>query len=145
MEFKLSTLTYEEVLRFLKETDNEFQLPLSAKVDLLSYAKKLSEFSMFSYCVENEMIVGMISCYMNRPPEAYISNVCVRSEFRKRGLFLTMFNNLLNCLKELHFSSIRLEVANDNTIARTVYSKLGFLPSGVASDKSQYLSFTINY
>ena len=42
------------------ETDGDFLTPLSTHINIDVYAKKLSEFSDFAFCRDNESIVGMI-------------------------------------------------------------------------------------
>ncbi len=143
MEFNIGKLPFNEVRTFLFETDKEFQTPLSSKLNIDEYAFKLSHYSEFSYCNDESIIVGMISCYMNRPPNAYISNVCVRSHYQNQGIFKQMFNNLVDALKSRGFTTIRLEVSDDNVIAQKAYTNMGFIYSNRASDNSYYLSFSI--
>lgn len=143
MEFNIGTLPFDEVRTFLIETDKEFQTPLSSKLNIEEYAFKLAHHSEFSYCHDESEIVGMISCYMNRPPYAYISNVCVRSNYRNRGIFKQLFNNLVDTLKTRGFTTIRLEVSDDNVIARKAYANMGFFFSERASEYSCYLTFSI--
>ena len=139
IDYLFGSLSYDEIYQFLLDTDTAFQTPLSNKVNLEEYARKLSTFSMFSYCRDEGSIVGLISCYMNYPPEAYISNVCVQPYYRNKGLFKKMLEVLIKQLEQTAFTSIRLEVSDDNVLAQIVYKKSGFVPIGRASYNSQYL------
>ncbi len=139
MEFCFGNLGFEQVLTFLRETDKEFKHPLSEKVNLEEYARKLSQYSSFSYCVEQDEMIGMISCYTNRPPEGYISNVCVKSSHQGCGVFSKMLDELLKRSATLGIKRLKLEVNDDNENAIWVYEKWGFRIIGNASQCSKYM------
>lgn len=143
MEFKIEELSFDEVRQFLVETDDELLTPLSQKVNIEEYAFKLARFSVFSYCLDGNQIIGLICCYMNRPPQAYISHVCVRSTYRNKGVFRQLFSGLVEKLKDLGFTSIRLEVGDENVVAQSVYDRMGFVFDERASAISRYLVFHI--
>lgn len=126
MEIVFGHLTYEEVYEFLKDTDEEFDVPLSEKVNLSEYASKLSKLSSFSYCIDNGHIVAMISCYVNRPPVGYISNVCIMRQYQGKGLFTKLLSKLKDESRLLGITYFRLEVNVDNINARHVYEHVGF-------------------
>lgn len=144
MEFCFGNLGFEQVLVFLRETDNEFKHPLSEKVDLEDYARKLSQYSSFSYCIDQNEMIGMISCYTNRPPEGYISNVCVKSKFQGRGVFGNLLKRLLKEVVALGIDVIRLEVDEDNVTAQSVYLKNGFVFCGNASPSTYFMELKKN-
>lgn len=126
LQFSYGKLSFEEVRVFLLETDGEFLIPLSTHIDIDAYAKKLSEFSDFSICRDGKCIVGMISCYTNRPPMGYISNVCVKKQYQDQKVFSRLYHNLLHHVKSLGVSIIRLEVDGRNEKAQSVYRHFGF-------------------
>ena len=138
MIYKFGKLSFDAVLCFLQETDTVFQTPLSQKVNLSEYARKLSDYSMFSYCEIEGRIVGMISCYVNRPPVSYISNVCVRGEYQHRGVFSGMFRLLIAELKQRGIKTVRLEVNDQNENAQEVYRHFDFVPVDRAGENSVF-------
>ena len=125
-QFSYGKLSFEEVRTFLLETDGEFPTPLSAHVDIDAYAKKLSDFSDFAICRDGKTLVGMISCYTNRPPMGYISNACVKRTYQGQKVFSRMFLLLMDKLKEQDISCLLLEVDVNNVGARRVYERYGF-------------------
>lgn len=143
MDYRFGNLPFEDVYRFLVETDNEFPAPLSKKVNLTDYALKLAHFSEFSFCIEDHSIAGMISCYMNRPPIAFISNVCIRSNYQNMGVFKRLFSNLTTHLKSKGFSIVHLEVSDANIIAQKAYLSVGFQAKERASNTSHYFEFLV--
>lgn len=120
-------LSFDEVRAFLLETDNEFPTPLSTSVNIDAYAKKLSDFSDFALCRDGQTIIGMISCYTNRPPMGYISNVCVKKGYQRKGVFRRLFGLLTERIADKEIKTLRLEVDNDNPIALKAYLDSGFL------------------
>lgn len=138
------SLPFNKVRAFLLETDNEFDKPLSTRVDIDEYAKKLSDFSKFVYCNVDDDIVGMISCYMNRPSVGYISNVCVKKKFQGKGLFSKMLKVLLFNAKELGMKTLKLEVDDDNHKAKEIYHSNGFALCGDSKRGSSYMELLIN-
>lgn len=126
LRFSYGKLTFEEVRQFLQETDKEFPTPLSARVGIDAYAKKLSEFSDFSICCDGESIVGMICCYTNQPPIGYMSNACIKSEYQAQKVFSRLFHQLLINAKERGILRFQLEVDANNYNARRIYEHYGF-------------------
>ena len=126
IRYVFSSLSFQEVLSFLRETDTMFPTPLSERVDLEMYAKKLSGHSDFSLSYAGNQMVGMISCYTNRPPMGYISNICVKESYQGKGVFKEMFRRLVDEIKKKGIHCLRLEVDDDNVRAMDVYSHLGF-------------------
>ena len=143
MEILFGSLPYDEVLRFLQATDCEFQVPLAQKLDIPEYAAKLARYSMFAYAKEGDGIIGMISCYMNRPPRGYISHVCVRSEHQGTGLFTKLFARIVGEAKAKGIESLTLEADDFNTGARRLYTRLGFRCVEKASAHSDYFEYDI--
>lgn len=119
-------LSFEEVRAFLLETDDEFPTPLSARVNIDAYAKKLAEFSEFSFCRDGESIIGMISCYTNRPPLGYMTHACVKKQYQARKVFSKLFQQLRDNAKERGILRFQLEVDADNSNARRIYEHYGF-------------------
>lgn len=128
LEFLYGRLSFEEVMNFLQETDFEYPIPLSTRVNIEDYAKKLSDLSDFSICKDGNVIVGMISCYTNQPPLGYISNVCIKKDYQGKKLFSVLFQLLLNNIKDKGIHILRLMVDFNNLNAQTIYLHFGFLP-----------------
>jgi ribosomal protein S18 acetylase RimI-like enzyme len=139
LRFSYGKLTFEEVREFLLETDNEFPTPLSAHVDIDAYAKKLSEFSDFSICRDGDSIVGMISCYTNRPPIGYISNACIKKQYQAQKVFSKLFHQLVNNAKDRGILRIQLEVDTDNDYARRIYEHYGFRELSISPETCKSL------
>ena len=124
--YKHETPSLEIIRDFFYHTDNEFDVPLSQKVNVDEYTFKLYSYADFFVCYDDDKIVGMICCYMNRPPEAYISHVCVASEYQRKGIFRMLFKELIIFCRSLNINNISLEVGKNNIKAQKVYECIGF-------------------
>jgi mycothiol synthase len=87
-----------------------------------------------NYCPEQDLFVAEvdkgIAGYMNIEPELAIGRVildcAVHPEYRRRGLATQLFNCVMNRAKELGAKAAHVNVAENNTVARTVLPGLGF-------------------
>ena len=125
--YKHETPSLEDIRGFFYRTDSIFDIPLSEKVNIEEYTLKLYTYADFFVCYDDDRIVGMICCYMNRPPEAFISHVCVSSEYQGKGIFKTLFNYVVDQSLEKQFTKILLEVSKLNKKAQTIYCGLDFV------------------
>lgn len=116
-----------DFINFLFETKDYFDIPLDQKVNIINYAYKLYNNASFIVCKDDETIVGVICCYMNRPPSGYISHVCVSNKFQGQGIFSEMFKLLEEQAKLSNIKEIQLEVGNQNNKAQKVYKNKGFI------------------
>lgn len=143
--FRHETPSLEQIREFFYQTDTEFDLPLSQKVDIEEYTFKLFQNAEFFVCYDEDRIVGMICCYLNRPPEAYISHVCVSADYQGRGIFNELFIHLKKCCTERFINKITLEVNHSNLKAQHIYQKLGFIVNSTTNHSSYMNLFIKNY
>ncbi len=68
------------------------------------------------------------------PFEGQINNVCVDTDFRRRGVGHEMLERLLEKGRERGVSEFTLEVRESNVNALALYEKLGFKSEGVRKD-----------
>lgn len=110
----------------MKECNNTFTPPLSERVLLSEYAKKLYTKAFNIECwFDGNNIIGLISFYINNT-QAYITNVSVSPDFQGRGIAKELMSRCINISKEKHLALIILEVNISNVGAITLYEKYGF-------------------
>jgi ribosomal-protein-alanine N-acetyltransferase len=63
--------------------------------------------------------------------EAHITNVAVHPLFRGKKIGLSLMMRMMNVARMFHAKSMTLEVRPSNTVARNMYTKLGFKEHGV--------------
>jgi GNAT superfamily N-acetyltransferase len=67
--------------------------------------------------------------YLKHTQYAYLGFMYVKPEFRGQGVNLKVLQSLIEWAKEKNISEIRLEVYNENEIAKKAYLKSGFKPN----------------
>lgn len=67
--------------------------------------------------------------YQKHTHFAYLGFMYVKSEFRGKGINQMVLQALINWAKSKGISEVRLEVYDDNLIAKKAYLKVGFTPN----------------
>lgn len=92
-----------------------------------------NENSLFLVALEDGEVIGYIGMSIVID-EGYIFNVAVSAIWRKRGVATALINELVTYAKKNNFSFITLEVRESNMLARSLYSKFGFIKAGERRD-----------
>jgi len=121
------TMCKNEILRFLKDIDNDFNPALSEKVILEEYVDKIYKKShLVSHCLNNGKIVGLLVVYCNDfiDYRAYVALVGVLKDYRGRGIAERMMRECIDYVRCNNFKTIGIH--SNNKIAINLYKKLGF-------------------
>lgn len=120
----------KELIEFLKKIDKDFPVPISSKVDLDEYAKKILDKATLMIRRDNNTIVGMVIGYNNCICDdmAYISLVGVDSESRNKGIAKTLIKRFIADCKEKGIGKVHLYTDSTNVGAIRMYERLGFKP-----------------
>jgi ribosomal protein S18 acetylase RimI-like enzyme len=127
-----------DVLRHLQAHNDAFQSPLSSRVNLTGYSRKLVDHAVrFEAWVGNNL-VGLVAVYCNSKDKdiAFVSNVSVLAGYAGRGIARQLMQFAIAHVVELGFSSLHLKVDRGAVIAMHLYSALGFQPTAEAEDGS---------
>lgn len=54
-----------KLVKYMEKADNTFNIPLSSRVDILDYAKKLLRKGVVLATIKDDFIVGIIGFYCN--------------------------------------------------------------------------------
>lgn len=85
--------------------------------------------SLFLTAIDDNRVVGYIG--MNVViDEGYIFNVAVDENYRKKGIGSALIGELVTFGKKNNLCFLTLEVRESNEIARSLYTKFGFIKSG---------------
>ena len=120
----------EEIYQHLVNCNETFFPSLSEYVDLQSYSGKLKNFATNLELWNNEVLVGLISFYIEKKEPSlsfFISNVSVLPEFQSKGVFSFLFERLLEKAKGLNVGFVDLEVNRKNQKVLNLYQKKGFV------------------
>lgn len=122
---KEEKLDRTELLKFLKEIDNDFPTSLSDKVNLNEYVDKILDKAEIIVKRENDEIAGITVFYCNDPSKetAYAVLTGVRSQYRGRGIATFLKREQIKKVKELGFK--KLLFYTENPVAQKLYENLG--------------------
>jgi len=116
----------------LRECDERFSPPLSARVDLGDYACKLASRSDRLEVWRGSRLVGLVAAYLNNQEtrQGFISSVSVCPEFEGRGLASELMRKCVQLARENNCRSLELEVGDGDQRTQAFYHKHGFALSG---------------
>lgn len=126
--YRTQTASAEEIHEHLVACDRFFVPPLSSRVDLWVYARKMLEraVSFEAWCAST--LVGICNAYLNDPERhmGFITNVSVLRSYSGQGIASTLVRMCLDRARADGFSKLWLQVSPCNQAAVAVYAKAGF-------------------
>ncbi|PIY97322.1 MAG: GNAT family N-acetyltransferase [Candidatus Kerfeldbacteria bacterium CG_4_10_14_0_8_um_filter_42_10] len=145
LEYKSKTATEAEIYTHLKECDDNFIPPLSEKVDVQEYSKKLYGKSVTFEAWSKNILAGLVAAYFNDPKNqtGYITNVSLIKDYSGRGIASRLIEDCIQYAKQNKFREIRLEVNKDNGPAIHLYKKYGFIEYE-KNDNSLFMMFKVS-
>lgn len=133
MNLRLDSAGAEVLLAHLRAADAGFVPPLSQRVDLADYARKLATHARRIEAWESDALVGLIAVYANDAAQGgFITNVSVLPSHHGRGIAGELLRRTLALATEWRLPRLRLEVYADNTAALALYRRHGFQPEAPA-------------
>ncbi len=119
----------DKLTEFLQVVDTHFPVPLSEKVDLAEYSRKLIERAdLVADISEKGDILALAAGYIRNAENgmAYIAIVATLSEVRGQGKAGHVVRQFMSKCREHHRKGVHLYAVASNIAAVRVYEKLGF-------------------
>lgn len=116
----------KDIIEFLKKIDSLFKIPLSQKIDLEEYSKKIVRNADVFLALDNESIVGIVVGY-NNDKELKISNMSilvVLNEYQGKGIARKLVNNFLDLAKNKKMEKVKLSTVDARALK--LYESLNF-------------------
>lgn len=128
VEYLLNNATEAEIAEHLTHCDADFVPPLSSRVEIKDYAKKIaSKATRFEAWLEGAL-VGLLAAYYNdNENRAYITSVSVLRAWTGNGIAACLISRCVEHGKASGIRQISLEVASNNAPAIRLYEKSGFI------------------
>lgn len=122
------------VLAHLQAHDAAFQPPLSSRVNLADYARKLATHAVRFEAWADDDLIGLVAVYCNAPDQgtAFVSNVSVLASHARQGIARHLMQSAITHVLKLGFANLRLDVDRRATAALRLYLSLGFQPMAEA-------------
>jgi ribosomal protein S18 acetylase RimI-like enzyme len=135
-KYKIKTATEKEILAHLMECNNSFSPPLSERIDLKEYSRKIFEKSITFEAWRDHLLVGLIAAYFDKNfgYSAFITDVSVMKGFTSLGIASELLNKCIGYARKKNFREIKLEVNKDNDHAINLYRKFDFINDGTRDD-----------
>ena len=117
----------EDLLQVCEIEKDNFSLPWSEKSFLESMER---DDTLFLVALDREEVAGYLGSYCVAG-EGEITNVAVKSSYRRQGVGGKLLETLYEEAKALHTQEFFLEVRESNEAAIGLYSRQGFVKEGV--------------
>ena len=117
-----------DILRHLIACDRGFVPPLSERVAIPEYARRLADTAARFEAWSGGELVGLVAAYCNAPDrqDAFISNVSVLPDWRKQGVAGRLVRDCIAFIGTAGFAQILLEVDANAVGAVRLYENTGF-------------------
>ena len=128
IKFQTKQATTLDIEKHLVECDDFFVPPLSNKVNIKTYSKKIYDFAITFEAWEESRLVGLIAVYFNdiSTKIGFITNVSVSPNCLGKGIAKKLLKLSKEYAKNQFYTEIKLEVDKNNLKAISLYKKNGF-------------------
>jgi ribosomal protein S18 acetylase RimI-like enzyme len=128
IEYLSNRATHAEISEHLSRCDADLVSPLSGRVEIKNYAKKITSKATRFEAWSGGTLIGLVAAYCNDQEThiAYITSVSVLREWMGKGVSSHLMNQCIEHAKVSGMRQISLEVARGNTPAIRLYEKNGF-------------------
>ena len=127
----VSDSSISRIRQFLIKHDGLFKPPLSERLNIESYAKKLSTNAENLFAVYEKADVAHAAVYVNRPERfVYISSVCVAGAWQGMGIADLLMEAIFSLSEIWNCNRILLHVNRQHHRAIAFYEKHGFAKIG---------------
>ena len=132
IEHRSNTATAAQIAAHLTRCEADFVPPLSGRVRIEDYARKIAAKAARFEAWAGGALVGLVSMYCDpgRGSPAFITNVSVLREWTGRGIASVLLRQSIAHARSQGAGRIGLEVASANTDAIRCYESCGFVVSG---------------
>jgi GNAT superfamily N-acetyltransferase/2-polyprenyl-3-methyl-5-hydroxy-6-metoxy-1,4-benzoquinol methylase len=130
VEYLSNKASAAEIAEHLSRCDADFMPPLSGRVEIGGYAKKIASKATRFEAWSGNTLVGLVAAYCNDQESrmAYITSVSVLKAWKGKGIAARLVGQCVGHAKAVGMRQISLEVASDNTPTIKLYEKSGFVP-----------------
>jgi ribosomal protein S18 acetylase RimI-like enzyme len=130
----MNKATEAEIAEHLLRCDTAFARPLSGRLEIRDYARKVAAHATRFEAWAAGVLVGLVAAYCNDTARrrAYITNASVLREWHRKGIASRLLKNCVLHITKMRFERIELEVDSDDRGAVALYTKAGFAITLVA-------------
>ena len=134
VEYLLNKTSEAAISDHLSRCDVDFIPPLSHRVKIDDYARKIASKATRFEAWSGSNLIGLVAAYFNNQEKyAYITNVSVLRKWTRKAIAYKLMTQCFEHAITLDIQQIVLQVAVNNTPAIKLYEALGFVAKNVNS------------
>lgn len=128
IEYCVNRASLAELIAHLSRCDDAFVPPLSGRVVIDAYARKIMDKAMRFEAWRAGELVGLVATYCNDAEKrtAFITSVSVLPSWQGQGIAVQLMTRCIDHVRQEGFGCIELEVDRRNVAAVALYEKYGF-------------------
>jgi len=88
------------------------------------FSASFSNFDLFLFQIKNLILNPILR--KADPEEFYIQNICIDSNYRRKGIGSTLLENVTDYAKTRNINTLSLDVSIENKKAKRLYERIGF-------------------
>lgn len=128
IDFRNNTARWEQIAAHLMECNEFFAPPLSSRVDIPEYSRRLELNSSRVEVWDDVRLVALVACYINIDNSScFISNVSVAPTHLRQGLASRLLGFCISRVKDQGVRVVSLEVSKSSPRAIDLYKKHSFV------------------
>lgn len=134
------------LIDYLKDVDQDFEMPLSSKVNLSEFARKTLAYGHAFIVREDNRSIALVTCYCNDKvnAKAFLPILSVKKEWRGKGYARQLVNIVINVSRLYGMQTVCVDSVNP--IAISLYKSIGFRTVDVDEShgtRKEYLQLAI--
>lgn len=143
VEYLSNKASEAEIAEHLTRCDANFVPPLSTRVEIQVFAKKIADRATRFEAWTGGKLVGLVAVYCNDHVgrSAFITSVSVLPAWSGNGIATRLMDQCIEYSQALGMRQINLEVARGNDHAAKLYAKRGF---ATVKSNAQFVSMSLN-
>lgn len=135
LEYATSRASERQVFDHLVRCDGRYNPPLSQRVDIAEYARKLRTRAETLEAWHDGELVGVVAIYIDgASAKAFVSSVSVDDAFAGRGIASRLVGDAIALARSRGTGAISLEVSPQSSRAIQLYEKYGFRATNDSPD-----------
>lgn len=129
VEYLTNKASEAAIAEHLSTCEADFMPPLSGRVEIKDYAKKMADKAKRFEAWSGGTLIGLVAVYCNDHESriAYITSVSVLRAWAGKGIAARLMKQCIEHAEMTGMRQISLEVASDNAPAIRLYEKSGFV------------------
>ncbi len=128
LEFATGKASAPEIERHLIDSDHTFHPPLSSRVSIGDYSRKIAARAIRFEAWSGRALVGLVAAYCTDPNggTAFVTNVSVAPPYTGLGIARQLMTSCRDYVSEAGFARLELEVDQGAYPALRLYQGMGF-------------------